>query len=136
MKKYPLSFIIFLTFCFRVSGQESDSLKFKSLLPKDFHSTFQKSEKALIIDVREGFEYRPSHLKKAVNIPSSGNLQLAADSINKESSLFFYCTTGFRSKRVARYFCEKGFKNVYSLDGGIVAWRKAGMPLVRRQTRD
>jgi len=136
MKKYPLIFVIFMTFCIRVSGQEVDSLKFKSLLPKDFQSAFQKSEKAILIDVREGFEYRPSHLKKAVNIPSSGNFQFVADTINKECSLFFYCTTGFRSKRVAKYFCEKGFKNVYSLDGGIVAWRKEKLPVLKRHTRD
>ncbi len=136
MKTITLNFLIFLTLSIQVTGQEADSVKYKSLPPKDFHSAFQKSEKAILIDVREGFEYRPSHLKKAVNIPSSTNFQIASDTINKECSLFFYCTTGFRSKRVARYFCERGFTNVYSLDGGIVAWRKAGMPVVRRRTKD
>jgi thioredoxin 1 len=133
MKPFALNFLIFLTICIQVAGQDADSVKYKSLPPNDFRSAFQKSEKTILIDVREGFEFRPSHLKKAINIPASGNMEFTADTINKECSLFFYCTTGFRSKRVAKYFCEKGFKNVYSLDGGIVAWRKAGMPVVKKR---
>jgi len=136
MKTTALCLLVLLICCIQVTGQDADSVKYKSLPPKDFQSAFQKSEKAILIDVREGFEYRPSHLKKAVNIPSSGNFQFVADTINKECSLFFYCTTGFRSKRVAKYFCEKGFKNVYSLDGGIVAWRKEKLPVLKRRTRD
>ncbi len=133
MKTIALNFLIFLTLSTQVIVQEADSVIYKSLLPIDFHTALQKSEKAILIDVREGFEYRPSHLNKAMNIPSSANFQIAADTINKECSLFFYCTTGYRSKRVARFFCEKGFTNVYSLDGGIVAWRKAGMPVVKKR---
>jgi len=133
MKPLALNFLIFLTFCIQITGQETDSVKYKSLIPKDFYTAFLKSDKAILIDVREGFEFRPSHLKKAINIPASGNMEYAADTINKEYSVFFYCTTGFRSKRVAKIFCEKGFRDVYSLDGGIVAWRKAGMPVVKKR---
>jgi thioredoxin 1 len=133
MKTVFVTLLLIISITGIVSGQETDSVKYKSLIPKDFESAFHKSEKAILIDVREGFEYRPSHLKRAINIPASGNLEFTADTLDKKFSLFFYCTTGFRSKRVARYFCEKGYKDVYSLDGGIVAWRKAGLPVKKRR---
>ena len=133
MKTSSLTFLLILLFCFQGNGQSSDSLKFKSLFPADFNLQLQKEEKAILIDVREFFEYRKSRLKDAVNIPSSGNLEVTADTINKDNALFFYCTSGFRSKRVAKFFYNKGFPKVYSLEGGIVAWRKNKMPVDKKR---
>ena len=135
MKTSSLTFLLILLFCHQGNGQTPDSLKFKSLIPTDFNLKLQKQEKAILIDVRESFEYRKSRLKDAVNIPSSGNLEITADTLNKDYALFFYCTTGFRSKRVAKFFCNKGFTRVYSLDGGIVAWRKSHMPVDKKRIR-
>jgi rhodanese-related sulfurtransferase len=70
-----------------------------------------------------------------VNIPSAGHLESYADTIEKSRDLFFYCTSGFRSKRVAKFFSEKGFARVYSLDGGIAAWKKAGMEVMNKRLR-
>jgi rhodanese-related sulfurtransferase len=117
------------------SGQVSDSLKVRSLPPAEFIAAYQKTDRAMMIDVREFFEYKKSRLKDAVNIPSSGHLEASADTIEKTRDLFFYCTSGFRSKRVAKFFSEKGFPGVYSLDGGIMAWRKAGMEVEKKRIR-
>ena len=32
-------------------------------------------------------------------------------------------------------FYDKGFRKVYNLEGGIVAWRKDGMPTVRGKVK-
>jgi thioredoxin 1 len=132
-----LSFIIalFLLLCNSVCGQLTDSTKFRSLLPNDFLTTCQGEEKALLIDVRERFEFRKNRLQNAVNIPSSGSLSISTDTINKDYNLFFYCTSGVRSKRVAKYFYEKGFRKIFSLEGGIVAWRKAGFPVEKKRRK-
>jgi rhodanese-related sulfurtransferase len=129
MKTSAILIVLILAFYNTVSGQVIDSVKFKSLPPDDFQKAFLKDEKAILIDVREFFEFRKSRLKGAINIPSSGNMEFAADTIDKECGLFLYCTTGFRSKRVAKRFCEKGFGKVYSLEGGIVGWKKERFPL-------
>jgi len=88
-----------------------------------------------MIDVREFFEYKTSRLKNAINIPSSCDLDCAADTIARNDDLFFYCTSGFRSKRVAKFFSGKGFAKIYSLDGGIMAWRKAGLPVEKKRIK-
>jgi thioredoxin 1 len=135
MKTATILIAFFLIFYSSLTGQIPDSIKFKSLLPNDFHQACLKDENAVLIDVREFFEFRKTRILNAVNIPSSGNLALAADTIDKKSALFFYCTTGTRSKRVAGNFYEKGFRKLYSLEGGIVAWKKEGMPVVRKKVK-
>ena len=132
MKTYSFIILFTLSLCsFKRAG--SDSLKFKSLPPAEFLAAYQKSQKAVMIDVREFFEYRKSRIKDAINIPSSGNLEVSADTLDKDSNLFLYCTSGFRSKRVAKFFSEEGFTKVYSLDGGIMAWRKEGTAWIRKR---
>ena len=135
MKTYSVIILLMMIFCSSSGGQVTDSLKYKLLLPAEFLAAYQTSGKAILIDVREFFEFRKSRLKDAVNIPSSGNLEFTADTINKEYALFFYCTSGFRSKRVAKYFYDKGFCKLYSLDGGIMAWEKEGMPVEKKRLR-
>jgi rhodanese-related sulfurtransferase len=135
MKKGILITLLILPSLRSISGQVPDSLKVRSLPPAGFLAAYKKSEMRRMIDVREFFEYKKSRLKDAVNIPSSGHLESSADTIDKSCDLFFYCTSGFRSKRVAKYFYEKGFPKVYSLDGGINAWRKAGMEVVKKRIR-
>lgn len=127
--------ILLFTVLFRVSAQVPDSLKYKSLDPYYFHLNYLKDDKALLIDVREFFEYRKSRINGAVNIPSSGKIEIAADTIDKELHLYFYCTSGFRSKRVAIKFYNYGFRNLYNLDGGIVGWRKEGMAVSKKRIR-
>lgn len=135
MKSYSVIILFILLASANLLGQVPDSLKFKSLPPDEFLSAYQNAEKRVMIDVREFFEYKKSRLKDAINIPSSANLEVSADSIDKNSDLFFYCTSGFRSKRVAKFFSGKGFTKLYSLDGGIMAWRKAELPVVKKKIR-
>jgi rhodanese-related sulfurtransferase len=133
MKSYYVLIAFVLFFPAISGGQVPDSLKYRSLPPQEFLSACQKSEHSLLIDVREFFEYRKSRIKDAINIPSMGNLDVPADTIDKKNDLFFYCTSGFRSKRVAKAFFDKGFSRCYSLEGGIVAWRKEKLPVDKKR---
>jgi rhodanese-related sulfurtransferase len=112
-----------------------DSLQFKSIPPVVFRSEYLNSDNALLIDVREYFEFKKSRLQDAVNIPSTNNFEIPADTIDKDSDLFFYCSSGFRSKKIARLFYEKGFTHLYSLDGGINTWKKEDLPVDKKRLR-
>jgi thioredoxin 1 len=135
MKSLSAIIFLFLAFSQPGTGQSTDSLKYKSVAPSEFIKTFHESGKALLVDVREFFEYKKSRIPGAINIPSSGNLNVAADTLDRNASYFFYCTSGFRSKRVARFFSGKGFPKVYSLDGGIMEWKKEKMPVDRKKVK-
>lgn len=110
-------------------GQISDTSRYRSLEPYDFHLQYLRIDSSLLIDVREFFEFRRMRIKGAINIPSSGDIESAADTLNRNFALFLYCSTDYRSRRAADLLSEKGFKKLYNLEGGIVAWKKDGMPV-------
>lgn len=135
MKNLLFEIIFLLILSLPASSQKADTLKYKLLEPYDFHLAYLRTDPALLVDVREPFEFRGRRIRDAVNIPSSGNLEFASDTIDKNVALFLYCTTDYRSNNVAEFLIKKGFTRVYSLKGGIVAWKKDGFPVIRRKDR-
>jgi len=119
----------------QLEGQVQDSIKYKSLDPYDFHLTYLQTDSSILIDVREPFEYKGKRIRGSINIPASGNLDTAADTLNKNFALFLYCTSGFRSSNAAKKLYAKGFYKLYNLEGGITAWRKDGLPCVKGSGR-
>lgn len=131
MKFIAGSFLVILASTLYTTGQVPDSVKFRSLKPRDFYNLYKMTDSAVLLDVRELFEFRKVRIKDAANIPSSGSIEQAADSINKNLSLFIYCYSGGRSRKAARIFYDKGFRKLYNLEGGITAWKKEKMPVAR-----
>ena len=133
MKSLHLIITLSLLLCNSIIAQVTDSVPFKSLLPYDFHLEYLIADKALLIDIREFFEFPGKTIKGSVSIPLSGNLEFSADTIDKDCSLFIYCLIGDRSEYAAMYFYSMGFAKVYSLEGGIEAWRKERMPVEKKK---
>lgn len=51
---------------------------------------------------------------------------------DKSAKIVIYCLTNRMSAIVAKQLVKAGFRNIYMLDGGMTAWRKAGFMLVNR----
>lgn len=135
MKKFATLLLLQFVIVLMLPAQVTEQGKYTSVDPYDFHMLYLLNDSALVIDVREPFEHRGRRIRDAINIPSSGNLEFASDTIDRNYILLFYCTTDWRSIRVAEYFYERGFRKVYSLRGGIVAWKKEGYPTIKREKR-
>lgn len=135
MRIFICYFIILLYGSGLINAQTADSSKYLSLEPYDFNLQYLRIDSARLIDVREFFEYKGNRIKDAVNFPSSGNLEIPADTIDKNYALFLYCSTGYRSKRVAEFFYSKGFRKLFNLEGGIVAWKRDGFPVEKKKVR-
>ncbi len=136
MMKFFIGFILFFSSgILPVAGQVPDSAKYKSLEPYDFHLRYLMTDSAILLDVREPFEFKRNRIRDAINIPSSGNLEKAADTLNTELSYFLYCSTDYRSRSAAEALYEKGFRKLYNLEGGIVAWKKDNMPVQKGRVR-
>ena len=117
------------------AGQVTDSLIYQSLEPYDFHLQYLRIDSSILIDVREPFEFKGKRIRDAINIPSSGNLEKAADTLNKDFAYFLYCSTDYRSRNAAEALYKKGFRKLYNLEGGIVAWKKDNMPVQKGRLR-
>jgi len=135
MKFLSFFLLFYMGTLLQLEGQVTDSVKYKSLDPYYFHLRYLGTDSSILIDVREPFEYKGNRIKGSINIPASGNLDYAADTLNKNYALFLYCTSGFRSSKAAEKLFNKGFHNIYNLEGGITAWRKDRMPVQKGRIR-
>lgn len=69
---------------------------------------------AILIDVRDKFEYEKSHMKNAINIPYS-NILSDIKKYPKDKVIILYCSTGKRSKISYNLLKSFGYNNVYDL---------------------
>lgn len=88
---------------------------------------------ALVIDVREPHEYNEVHAPGSLLVPL-GQLAARASEFRafENRPVVLICRSGQRSAAAAELLVQQGFKSVYNVQGGIIAWEKAGLPVIRR----
>jgi sulfur-carrier protein adenylyltransferase/sulfurtransferase len=79
------------------------------------------SEAFELIDVREPFEFEMARIDGAKLIPL-GEIGERADELQHEHPIVVHCHSGRRSAQAVRLLTQRGFTNVYNLEGGIDAW--------------
>jgi rhodanese-related sulfurtransferase len=82
---------------------------------------------AELIDVRRPYEWEAGRLAGSRNLEMN-ELTAAADSIERDRAVLFYCRSGNRSGMAAEAFRQAGF-DAYNLAGGIEAWVAEGHPI-------
>ena len=95
------------------------------------------SGNATLIDIREGDELvQDGKIEGAVHAPR-GMIEFYADptlpyhkpEFDKNKRLILHCAGGGRSALAAQTLKQMGYDNVAHLDGGIKAWKEAGLPV-------
>ncbi len=91
---------------------------------------------ALVLDVREDSEFSEGHIINALHIPL-GSLggRIAQLEKHREQPIVISCRSGNRSASACRMLKKKGFEKVYNLQGGILAWQNANLPVVTGRKR-
>ena len=74
-----------------------------------------------IIDVREPFEYEIARIDGAKLIPLA-EIGDRTEELQREQPIVVHCHSGARSAQAVRLLQQRGFSNVYNLEGGIDAW--------------
>jgi rhodanese-related sulfurtransferase len=87
---------------------------------------------ALVIDLRGKELYDAGHITDARNVPAA-EIETQADSLKKwrEKTVITYCDSGVNGASSARTLAKLGFTKVFNLQGGLNAWIKDNMPLVK-----
>ena len=80
-----------------------------------------------LVDVREDYEHAAGRIAGARHIELE-RVASKADTIDRDRPVVFYCRLGARSGMVANAFRRGGWE-AYSMDGGLEAWDRAGLPL-------
>jgi rhodanese-related sulfurtransferase len=84
----------------------------------------------VLIDVREQEEYDAGHIPGVKLIPL-GQLQQRLAEIPTDKTVVVTCRSGNRSGQGAVLLRQSGFSRVHNMDGGILAWEAAGLPVER-----
>ncbi len=94
----------------------------------------QQLEAFRIIDVRRPDEFNDhlGHIEGAkLCTINEKSFKKQLMSLNKKAQYLFVCRSGGRSSRAARIAQSVGFDHIYNLDGGMLAWDKCRLPVVR-----
>jgi rhodanese-related sulfurtransferase len=95
-------------------------------------SKMDRGDRFQLIDVREESEWAKDHLPEAIHL-GKGIIERDIETRVPDhgAELILYCGGGFRSALAADNLQKMGYKNVWSMDGGIREWREKSLPLVR-----
>lgn len=98
---------------------------------KQAHTLSQQG--ALLLDVREPQEYAAVHVQNAKLIPL-GDLGSRMNELEayKDKPIVVMCRSGRRSASAVAELKDAGYTRVSNVRGGITAWEKEGLEVVKK----
>ncbi len=112
---------------------EDAKQRVKEVSVDDVKTRLDRSEKFLLLDVREESEYTKDHLPGAIHLGKGiieRDIEERVPQLN--APLVLYCGGGYRSALAADNLQRMGYTNVLSMDGGIREWREKHFPLTSK----
>ncbi|TCZ52777.1 rhodanese family protein [Roseicella aquatilis] len=106
----------------------------KSITPEDAARLLREGG-ATLVDVREPDEHARERIPEAQNLPLS-KLEEAELALHGGRPVLFHCRSGARTQgNAARLAAKAGLAEAYVVEGGLEAWKRAGLPVAedRRQ---
>jgi rhodanese-related sulfurtransferase len=93
-----------------------------------------RGDRFRFVDVREDHEWAVDHAAGAEHL-GRGILERDVERLmpDKDEEIVLYCGGGFRSALSADNLQKMGYRRVFSMAGGIRAWREAGLPIAPGQ---
>lgn len=83
-------------------------------------------EGAVLIDIRDIDEHARERIPQARNVPLS---KLCDGPLGEGARIVFHCKSGARTRMNAPLLAKSAEADAYIMDGGIEAWKKAGLPV-------
>ena len=83
---------------------------------------------AMMIDVRETWEFGQGHAQGARNIPLS-QLGKRFSEIPVDRDILLICRSGNRSLQAAKFLQQQGWERVVNVSGGMSSWEMHRLPM-------
>jgi len=120
---------VFLLSLFLMACSPADNTAIEQLSPIE-SAGLQSNDFGVIIDVRSNNEWNNQRIPGAIHIPLSDLKDRMGELKSFEGKqLIMQCAVGGRSSKAVEILQEAGFSNVANMNGGIVAWQKANLPV-------
>jgi UPF0176 protein len=111
----------------RLPGIDPANTRAPAIAPTELKRWIDEGRDLVLLDARNGFEVDAGTFEHAMHLSldSFGQFADAADKIDpslKDKTIVTFCTGGIRCEKAAPVLIEKGFRDVYQLDGGILEY--------------
>lgn len=100
----------------------------RNLAPAELQSQLASEDRPQLVDVREQAEFAGGRIAGARLLPL-GEVERRAAELDRARTVVCVCRSGKRSAQAAEKLAALGFTHVQQLDGGLLAWEQAGLPL-------
>ncbi|WP_305837221.1 thiosulfate sulfurtransferase GlpE [Photobacterium leiognathi] len=90
----------------------------------------QADSQAVLVDIRDPQSFALAHPEQAFHL-TNDTMVSWMDEVEFEQPVIVMCYHGISSQGAAQYLINQGYENVYSLDGGFEAWRRAALPMIQ-----
>jgi rhodanese-related sulfurtransferase len=106
----------------------------QTISPTEVSEANRKGVHPEIIDVRTAAEFEEVHAEGARLVPLDhldAKAVLRGRTGPTDAPLYFLCKSGTRGAKACELLAAAGFNNAINIEGGTMAWEKAGLPVVR-----
>jgi thioredoxin 1 len=95
----------------------------------DFQKKLSATPQKQLLDVRTPDEYGQGHLPGSTNMDFRDPVfAQKIETLDKTKPVFVYCLSGGRSAQAAKLLTDKGFAQVFEMQGGYLKWSAADLP--------
>jgi glyoxylase-like metal-dependent hydrolase (beta-lactamase superfamily II) len=98
-----------------------------TVAPAELQTLRAQAPGLVLLDVRSPLEFQSERIEGAVNVPL-GELDARLEEIAEQADVVVVCRTGVRATIAAESLGRAG-RRARVLEGGMVAWRRAGLPM-------
>jgi rhodanese-related sulfurtransferase len=104
------------------------------IMPQEAQKKASADPKVRFLDVRSPLEYSEVHIKDSINVPIDMLASKIKELSQQDQSYIVLCRTGSRSPVAADMLLQSGIGSVKVMEGGITAWQKARLDVIKGES--
>ncbi len=126
-----MKFLTLILFSIPMLYQAQTKGVIKDISANEFKVLIEQ-EKGILLDVRTPGEVATGTIPNASVIDFyDAEFLKKINLMDKSKEIYVYCKGGGRSSQAATILAENGFKTIYNLSGGIMAWENMNYPITK-----
>ena len=99
-----------------------------SINPNDLQERLKTDKQLFVLDVRSAQEFEKDGRIVGAHLIPLPTLAASSSELPKDHTIVCVCRSGGRSRAACDLLAKQGFTQIINLDGGMIAWKRAGLP--------
>jgi len=107
-----------------------------SISPQILHQKLSdEPDQGTIVDVRTSAEYEDAHIPGSKLLPLQSLKAEQVAPLAEQGTVYVLCRSGMRANQAMKKLSEANVPNLVHVEGGIMEWMNAGLPVERGERR-